>query len=144
MSDSLDSSALRGLWWRVPLLLALVVLVPPIACNAVFIATHPAPLGRDRDSILANVDRALPPGTSFDSAGRYFEGLGLGVDRYTAADAERSFRGDTLLAGGPVLFVVQPATTRGLYLWNGYVKLYFGADDRLVRRDADLIAVNPS
>jgi hypothetical protein len=42
-----------------------------------------------------------------------------------------------------VLFVVQPAITRGLYVWNGYVTLYFGPDDRLVRRDAKLVAVNP-
>lgn len=143
MRESLDPAATRGLWWRVPAIIAVLVITPPLACVGVFNATHRAPLGRSRSAILAHVDGALPRGTTVDSAERYFAARGVSVERYSPEEAARAFSSDSLLAVGPVLLAIEPAATRGLYVWDGFVRLYFGVDGRLVRRDAELSAESP-
>jgi hypothetical protein len=146
MPDSLDPAATRGLWWRVAALFAAFVAVAALACVAVvavFDATHPAPLGRSRKAMLARVDRALPPGTTVDSAERFLRAVGVRFERYPPDDAARAFPHDSLLAGGPVLLALQPGAARDIYVWDGAVTLYFGPDGRLVRRAAELSAESP-
>lgn len=143
MVDTLDQSvSLSGLAWRTVLVIAAVCAGVPLACVAAHNATHPAPLGRSAEAMLRRVDQALPPGTTLDSAKRFLRAEGVEFGVYSPVEAAR-FMADSLRAGGPVLTAVQPAITRRLYVWNGYVSLYFAPDGRLVRRETRLSADNP-
>ena len=144
MRDSIDRSlSAFGLLWRLLAGVALVCLVPPVACAGVHNLTHPAPLGRSRAAILRRVDAALPPGTTADSARGFLRAHGVAMDVYSAADLELSGSRDSLLAGGPIVIGVMPAVSRGLYVWDAHLLLYFDRRGQLARRDAQLHAQNP-
>ena len=144
MRDTLDASySMFGQAWRVLALIAALIVVPPLVCGGVHRLRHPAPLGRSTEAMLERVDRALPSGTTIDSAGRYFRALGLETEVYRAADVARALRGDTLPVGGPVLIVVQPEMAWSLGAWDGFVTLYFTPDGRLARRAAYMRARSP-
>ena len=144
MRDSIDrSSSALGLLARVVAGLAVLVIVPPVACVGLHHLRHPAPLGRSTGAILAHIDAALPSGTSEDSARRFLHAHGATVSGYTAAEAPRWYAHDTLWARGAVLNGRLPSVTRDLYVWDGFVTLYFTPAGTLARREAHLSAVNP-
>ena len=140
MGDTLERVEPLRLALRVVLLLAVLIGVPPLACSAIHELTHPAPLGRSSDAMLEHLDKNLPTGTTIDSAGRFFASQHLAIETPRSLDGYRS---DPLFAGGPILIAIQPMITRGWYVWDGQMVLYFSPDGRLVHRDAFLNARNP-
>jgi hypothetical protein len=144
MSDSLDrSTSALGLLGRLLALVAVILVVPPVACVGIHNLRHPAPLGRSEEAILAHLDAALPPGSRLESAAQFLTQRGGDLWRYDSTDAAHTYGQDTLWAQGPVLAARLPAVTRGLYVWDGVVHLYFTPDGRLARRTAHLSARDP-
>lgn len=147
MRDTLDPSlTFFGLFGRVLAVCAAIVIVPALVAvtgESIHDYRHPAPLGRTTEAMLERVDKALPPGTALDSASRYLRSLGLSEELYTAADASRRLRGDTLLAGGPVILAVHADTAGWFGGWVGSLTLYFSPEGRLARRDARVSVLDP-
>ena len=144
MRDSLDRSiSAPGLLIRLVLGVALLALVPPVACVGVHHLRHPAPLGRSAKEIGAHLDADLPMGTSVDSARRYLEAHGAEVSLYDVAEASRTFANDASWTHGAVLVARLPSVNRDFHEWDAVITVYFTPSGGLVRHDTVLDAVNP-
>lgn len=127
---------------RVLVVVALLLLGAPIGCYGVHRFSHPAPLGRNVARIERALDRAIPPGTQYDSVARFLEAnsLPFGVcassDRYCAADS--------LFAGGQTIIASQAGTQWMLiYTWRARIALFFDSTGMLRARRVDLTAETP-
>lgn len=144
MADSIDrSTSVAKLFLHLLAGLAVLVVVPPVACIGVHHLRHPAPLGRSAAAIRAHLDVALPPGTALERAQRFLTAKGIEASLYRDADAEQSYGRDADWARGPVLVALLPSVDLGLNEWDAIVTLYFTPDGRLAGRTAVLTAVNP-
>jgi hypothetical protein len=133
----------RGLGWRTLAIIAIPVLLVPAACQGVFLMTHPAPLGRSARKILEHLDTALPPGSTVDSAARFFGARGIAYEVDSAHRVADLYRDDSDFVGGPVLTASAPAVARMVFVYNGEITLFFDPRGRLVHRRASLSADNP-
>lgn len=130
---------------RVVAVLAVIIVGPPVACETYYKATHPAPLGRSRDSMLHHLDALVPRGTSIDTAIARLTATGLPVWKDSVRVDQQAMFPDSLLAGGYILHVSQERVAGGFLgmTSSGFMTLYFDRAGRLVNRMAVLSADNP-
>jgi hypothetical protein len=130
----------RSWWVRGATAVALTVWASCWAQRLRFYADNPAPLGRTQGEIDQTLARALPIGTTLDSAKSFFHAKGLGVsiidsiqEQYRRVGNSFAFPGGELLQTG-----VANVDFSAFCNVGAAIDLEFDASRRLARRHVDM------